>query len=195
MNVLVACEFSGVVRDAFIARGHDAISCDFLPSEKPGPHIEGNVLMLLQLPWDLVIAHPPCTYTANSGVRFLHERPARWQDLDRACDFFRECLGANSQRVAVENPVPHRYAIERIGRKYDFKIQPFEFGHEESKQTCFWVKGLPPLLPTKWGAKTDRSANWYHSFSSKIASRERSRTFRGVADAMATQWGGMPPCS
>ena len=110
MKVLVACEFSGIVRDAFIAKGHDAVSCDLLPTERPGPHIQGDVRELLREPWDLVIAHPPCTYITNAGVRHLHTDPERWPRLIEGVQFFKECLQANAPRAAIENPIPHKYA-------------------------------------------------------------------------------------
>ena len=142
MKVLVACEFSGVVRDAFIARGHDAISCDLLPSEQPGPHVQGDVMPLLRESWDLVIAHPPCTFLCKSGVRWLHSDPGRWAKLDDGAAFFIACLNANAPAVAVENPLPHRYAVTRIGSNFTFNVQPWQFGHGETKCTCFWTRGI-----------------------------------------------------
>src|SRR6056297_904353 len=143
MKVLIACEYSGRVRDAFIALGHDAVSCDLLPSESPGPHIQGDVRELLREPWDLVIAHPPCTYLANSGVRWRVER-GEWEQIAEAAEFFRACLGANAPCVAVENPVMHRYGREAVGRGPNFTVQPWQFGDPLRKRTCFWVRGLPP---------------------------------------------------
>lgn len=198
MKVLVACEFSGTVRDAFIEAGHDAVSCDLLPTESPGPHIEGDVLDVLDSGWEMMIAHPPCTYLTNSGVRWLHERPERWAKLDAASRFFRALLGAPVPMIAVENPLPHKYAVERIGRSYDQKIQPYEFGHPESKLTCFWLKGLPPLLPTDllvrpsnghWNNQTPSGQNRLAPGPDRW--KERSRFYEGVATAMASQWGSM----
>lgn len=185
MTILVACEFSGVVRDAFRARGHDAVSCDLLPSERPGPHHQGDVLPLLRLRWDMVIAHPPCTRLCNSGVRWLHERNL-WAEMDEACRFFIACLSAAVPRVAVENPVMHRYARELIGRP-DFAIQPWEHGHPETKRTCWWTRGLPPLRPSR--VVDGRAARVHRTAPGPDRWRERSRTLPGVAAAMADQWG------
>jgi hypothetical protein len=188
VRVLVACEFSGVVRDAFRSRGHDAISCDLLPTEAPGPHHQGDVLSLLRQPWDLVVAHPPCTRLANSGVRWLHERDL-WDELDEACDFFRACLDANAPRVCVENPVMHGYAMGRIGVGYTQTIQPWQYGHGETKRTCLWLKGLPPLTPTD--VVDGREARVHRASPGPDRWRERSRTYAGIAAAMADQWGSL----
>ena len=190
MKVLIACEFSGVVRNAFLRYGHDAVSCDLLPTQSPGPHVQGDVRPLLLEPWDLVLAHPPCTRLCNSGVRWLHER-SLWDELDEACDFFRLCLNANAKRVAVENPVMHKYARERIGRGHSFTIQPWQFGHGEVKRTCFWTNGLPPLHATN--IVDGRVARVHKAPPSKERWMQRSLTYPGVAEAMATQWGSMPP--
>lgn len=188
MKVLVACEFSGIVRDAFLAKGHDAKSCDLLPTESPGPHIQGDVRWPLKYGrWDLVIAHPPCTYLCNSGVRWLHERDERWEKLDEATEFFKEFLNVNCPKVAVENPVMHKYAVKRIGRKHDFTIQPWQFGHGECKRTCFWTKGLPPLAPTD--IVTGRGQTIAHEAPGPDRWKRRSLTFKGIAEAMANQWG------
>lgn len=189
MRVLVACEFSGIVRDAFIRNGHDAISCDLLPTERPGPHVQGDVRPLLRERWDMVVAHPPCTYLCNSGVRWLHERPGRWEKMVEAADFFCECLDANSRYVAVENPTMHKHARTQIGGIYPaFYVQPWEHGHEESKRTCFWAMGgIPPLMPTKVMRK--REGRIHKLPPSKDRGMLRSRTFEGIADAMAEQWG------
>lgn len=186
MKVLVACEFSGVVRDAFLRRGHDAVSCDLLPSDAPGPHIQGPVDDLLQDSWDLVIAHPPCTRLCNSGVRWLHERNL-WADMRTSAEFFRACLGANAPTVAVENPVMHRYAREIVGRRPDFTIQPWQFGHGEVKRTCFWTHNLPALVPTN--IVTGRAARVHLAPPGPNRWKLRSTTYLGVAEAMAEQWG------
>ena len=133
MNVLVACEFSGIVRDAFIEAGHNAMSCDLLPTEQPGPHYTGDVREVIGPEWDLMIAHPPCTYLANSGVRWLHTRHGRMKHMRRGANFFRDLLEAPIQRVAVENPIIHKYAAKIIGRRQDQIIQPWQFGHGETK--------------------------------------------------------------
>ena len=187
MRVLVACEYSGIVRDAFLAEGHDAISCDLLPTESPGPHIQGDVRPLLKEPWDLVIAHPPCTYLCNSGVRWLYEKDGRWDAMNEACDFFLNFLLLN--RVAVENPVMHGHALRRISRRHNFTIQPFQFGHPESKRTCFWTNGLPPLMSTQMAPHGPRHRRLHSLPPSLERAKERSRTFPGIAAAMAQQWG------
>ena len=187
MKVLVACEFSGRVRDAFIARGHYAISCDLLPTESPGPHIQGDVLpILFSREWDLVIAHPPCTYLCNSGVRWLKDNPERKAAMRRAAGFFEACLLARSPRIAVENPVMHGHAGIR---KYDFTVQPWQFGDLETKRTCFWTKGLPPLVPEITEKPDNVQASVHHASPSKDRWKKRSLTFPGLARAMAEQWG------
>lgn len=186
MRVLVACEFSGVVRSAFRALGHDAWSCDLLPAEDGGQHIQGDVRELLDQNWDLLIAHPPCTRLANSGVRWLAERNL-WGELDEAADLFRAFLEAPIDRIAVENPIPHRYAVERIGRKYDQVVQPWQFGHGETKATCLWLKNLPPLVST--GIVEGREQRVWRASPGPDRWKERSRTYPGLAAAMAQQWG------
>lgn len=186
MKVLVACEFSGIVRDAFTARGHDAISCDLLPTERPGPHIVGDVSGLLQDKWDLIIAHPPCTRLCNSGVRWLAERDL-WNGLNEAARFFNLFLNAKAPRIAVENPIMHKYAVERIGRKHDFSVHPWQHGHGETKETCFWAKNLPPLKPTKF--VPGRLAAVHRASPGVDRWKARSRTYLGIAEAMADQWG------
>ena len=135
VKVLIACESSGIVRDAFAAQGHNAWSCDLLPTERPGQHIQGDVRPVLRNRWDLVIAHPTCTYITNSGVRWLTNDAGRWLKLWDSCEFFRECLNANADMIAVENPIPHKYALRWIGEKYTQIIQPWQFGHGETKAT------------------------------------------------------------
>ena len=190
MKVLIACEFSGIVRDAFIKRGHDAVSCDLLPTERPGPHIQSDVFDLFDEQWDLMVAFPPCTYLCNSGVRWLSGSSARWSKMTMAGAFFRTFLEIKSRhccRIAVENPIPHRYARYEIGRKYDQIIQPWQFGHGETKATCLWLKGLPNLEPTN--IVKGRDARIHKMPPSKDRGRLRSITFQGIADAMAEQWG------
>ena len=194
MKILVACEFSGIVRDAFIKEGHDAISCDFLPSESDfGPHIQGDVTPYLEKPWDLVIAHPPCTYLCNSGVRWLfdeqrNKNKPRWHSMYKACDFFLKCLNANAPYVAVENPIMHGYARRHMNlRKHNHSCQPYEFGIPETKRICWWTKGwLPILQPTNL---LYRYKNKIHELGpSKNRAKERSRFYPGIAKAMAKQW-------
>ena len=193
MRVLIACEFSGAVRSAFRARGHEAWSCDLLPAEDGGEHIQCDALSALEIGWDLLIAHPPCTYLANSGARWLYGGkgstvdPARWANMEAGAKFFRAMLDAPIPMIAVENPIMHKYAREIVGRGHDQVIQPWQHGHGETKATCFWLKGLPKLVPTKI---VDGRAPRVH-FASPGPDRwkERSRTMRGIAEAMAGQWG------
>lgn len=195
MRVLVACEFSGTVRDAFIARGHDAWSCDLLPTEKPGQHIIGDVREVLNLGWDLMVAHPPCTYLANSGERWLKGNPERQQKRKEAVEFVKLLWGASIPRIAIENPVGHLSTAFMLPSQ---KIQPFYFGDPEWKTTCLWLRGLPPLMftnqvipdmTTGGGKKPGRISSKLHRLSpSKDRWKERSRTFPGFANAMAEQW-------
>ena len=188
-RVLVACEYSGRVRDALLERGHDAWSCDLEPCESdPARHIQGDVLPLLQEPWDLVIAHPPCTYLANSGVRWLHTDPSRWERMRQGAEFFLACLNANAPKVAVENPVMHQYAREIVGRGPDCTTQPWQHGDGYTKRTCFWTRGLPPLAPTN--VVEGREAQCHRMPPGPDRWEARSRTYPGIAAAIADQWGG-----
>lgn len=197
MRVLVACEYSGRVRDAFIREGHNAMSADLLPTDAEGPHYQGDVLDLLDEPWDLVVAHPPCTYLTNSGVTWLTTDPERWALLDEGAEFFAKMFEFNSPRIAVENPVQHKYAIERHGHgKATQYIQPWQFGHTEQKRTGLWLVGLPKLEPTNnvydqmmQLPKRERERLHYLG-PSKDRWKLRSTTYSGIADAMAKQWGG-----
>lgn len=185
-RVLVGCEYSGRVRDAFSARGWDAWSCDLLPSESPGNHYQGDVRdILYSQRWDIFIAHPACTRIANSGVRWLRER-GLWMDMRIASDFFRDMLEAPVKHIAVENPIPHKYALDRIGRKYDQIIQPWQHGHGETKATCLWLKNLPKITPSN--IVTGREQRIWKLPPSEDRWKERSRTFSGIAVAMADQW-------
>lgn len=188
-DVLVACEFSGIVRDAFIDAGYDAVSCDLRDPENGGPHFQGDVLDLLDSDWKLIIAHPPCTYLANSGVRWLYEKEGRWQDMIDGAVFFRTLLTADAPHIAVENPVIHKYARKIIGRGHDQTIQPWQFGHGETKRICLWLDGLPELKPTD--VVEGREARVHRMPPSDERSKERSRFFEGVAEAMADQWGAV----
>lgn len=181
MKVLVACEFSGVVRDAFIARGHEAVSCDLLPSERPGPHIQGDVTPWLTGYWDLLIAHPPCTHLAVSGARWFKDKQAEQAE---ALEFVRLLLDAPIPRIALENPIS---VISSKICKPTQIIQPWQFGHPETKATCLWLKGLPPLVPTN--IVEGREARVHRLPPSPDRWKERSRTLQGIADAMAEQWG------
>jgi hypothetical protein len=196
MRVLVACEYSGRVRDAFIRRGHDAMSCDILPTDSPGPHYQGDVQNILGDNWDLMVAHPPCTYMTNSGVTWLHKDPTRWAKLDDAAAFFKMLLDAPIEKIAVENPIMHKYAKERIGGvKQTQVIQPWMFGHTEQKATCLWLKNLAPLVPTndvkaEMLQLPDNERQRLHYLPpSADRWKLRSTTYMGIAEAMADQWG------
>jgi hypothetical protein len=187
MRVLVACEFSQTVTKAFRERGHEAYSCDLLPTEGNAEwHIQDDVLKYLDDGWDLMIAHPPCTRLCNSGVRWLHERNL-WLEMKESALFFKSLLQASIPKIAVENPIPHRYALEIIGRKYDQIIQPWQFGHPETKATCLWLKHLPKLEPTC--VVEGREPKVWREPASLGRWRNRSRTYTGIAQAMAEQWG------
>jgi site-specific DNA-cytosine methylase len=186
MNVSVACEYSGRVRDAFIALGHDAMSCDLLPTEVDGPHYQGSVFDLLSLHnlssrFDLMIAHPPCTHLAVSGARWWKEKK---DEQRKALLFVRFLMAAPIARIAIENPVS---IISTAIRKPDQIIQPWQFGHGETKATCLWLKGLPKLLPTN--IVDGREARVHRMPPGKNRWKERSRTYLGVAQAMSEQWG------
>jgi hypothetical protein len=183
MRVLVACEYSGRVRDAFISKGHDAMSCDMLPTDAPGPHYQGDVRDLLGLGiWDLMIAHPPCTHLAISGARHFAAKKASGVQ-DYALDFVRLLLDAPIHRIALENPIS---IISSRIRKPDQIIQPWQYGHGETKATCLWLKNLPKLQPTN--IVEGREARIHKMPPSADRWKERSRTFAGIADAMAGQW-------
>ena len=197
MKVLVACEFSGTVRRAFAARGHDAWSCDLLPAEdRSNKHIVGDARDLLSDGWDLMVAHPPCTRLCNSGVRWLSVPPAgrtlaeMWADLDEGAALFSAFWNAPIGRIAVENPVMHRHAKARIVNYAEpaQSIQPWQFGHGEVKRTCLWLRNLPPLRPTQ--IVDGRTPRVHHMSPGPDRWRERSRFFSGIAEAMAEQWGG-----
>jgi hypothetical protein len=184
-RVLVACEYSGVVRDAFIAAGCDAISCDLLPSETPGPHHQGDVAELLHQQWDLMVAHPPCTHLAVSGARWFKDKQVEQQE---ALAFVRLLLDAPIPRIALENPVS---VISSRIRKPSQIIQPWQFGHGETKATCLWLKGLPLLQPTK--VVEGRENRVHRMPPGPNRWKDRSRTYQGVADAMAAQWAPLLP--
>lgn len=193
MRVLVACEFSGTVRDAFIQKGHEALSCDLLETEKPGPHYVGNVMDIINDGWDLMIAHPPCTYLANSGVRWLYKGGKgdikdfkRWTLMVMAANFFLDLFNAPIPHIAVENPVMHRHATQIIGSKATQIIQPWQFGHGEIKGTGLWLKNLSPLKPTN--IVDGRVPRVHYASPSPDRWKERSRTYKGIAEAMADQW-------
>jgi hypothetical protein len=180
MRVLVACEFSGVVRDAFNKRGHYAVSCDLLPSETEGPHYLGDVTDLLRGNWDLMIAFPPCTHLASSGARWFKNKQ---QEQANALCFIQLLMDAPIHRIAIENPIG---VISTRIRKPDQIIQPWQFGHGETKATCLWLKNLPKLRPTN--IVEGREARIHKMSPSKNRGRLRSITYQGIADAMADQW-------
>ena len=214
MRVLVACEYSGRVRDAFIAKGHDAISCDLLPTESPGPHVQGDVLPLLSESWDLIIAHPPCTYLTGSGEWAYKDGPyhqkvkpgtlvgaERRQARKEALEFVQTIWRANSPRICIENPVGViTKRLPQLGKPQ--YIHPYQFGDDASKKTGLWLKGLPPLIPTKhfppriveykgklverWGNQTDSGQNALTPSDDRW--KIRSYTYPGIAEAMANQW-------
>lgn len=181
MKVLIACEFSGIVRDAFAARGHFAMSCDLLPTEREGNHYQGDVRDMLSEKWDLMIAHPPCTHLAVSGARWFKDKQ---QEQKEALEFVRMLLEADIPKIALENPIS---IISSRIRKPDQIIQPWQFGHGETKATCLWLKNLPLLNPTK--IVDGREARIHKMPPSATRGKERGRTYQGIAAGMAAQWG------
>jgi len=204
MKILIACEYSGAVRDSFIKQGHDVMSCDLLPTDSPGSHYQGSVFDVLNDGWDMMIAHPPCTYLAVSGNRWLYNKDKtrneeRWKNREEGLDFVRALMDAPIEKIAIENPVS---CISSEIRKPDQIIQPWQFGDEAQKTTCLWLKNLPKLKPTKIVGKGEfttfksgkRHPKWYAdalATAKTKAERQklRSKTFQGIADAMAEQWG------
>ena len=185
MKVLVACEFSGVVRDAFLAAGHDAMSCDLLPTETQGPHYVGDVRDVLDYPWDLMIAHPPCTHLSVSGAaHFARKKMGGGQQ--QAASFFMLLAKADIPMIAIENPV---CVMSSLWRKPDQIIQPWQFGHGETKATCLWLKNLPKLTPTNIVSGRDQRIHWLPPSPDRW--KLRSTTFAGIASAMASQWGNV----
>lgn len=183
MKILVACEYSGAVRDAFRQRGHDAMSCDLLPTDAPGPHYQGDVSDILNDGWDMLIGFPPCTHLAVSGARWFPEKRADGRQ-QAALDFVRLLMDAPIDKIAIENPVS---VISSQIRKPDQTIQPWQFGHGETKRTCLWLKGLPKLTPTD--IVDGREQRIWKMPPSPDRWKERSKTFTGIANAMADQWG------
>lgn len=223
LRVLVACEFSGVVRDAFRGRGHDAMSCDLLPTERPGPHYKGDVRDILGDGWDMMIAHPPCTHLAVSGARWFPQKRADGRQ-SQAVAFFMLLANAPIPRIAIENPV---CIMSNAWRRPDQIINPNDFGHNDTKTTCLWLKNVPPLFPTRLGPYDRYRCRCGHEFPphlgkygcpdccgshgaarglfanqtqsgqnnlppSESRAHERSKTYQGIADAMAEQWGALP---
>lgn len=203
MKILIACEFSGIVREAFRLKGHDAWSCDLLPTEIEGQHIQVDVLKIIDQGWDMMIAHPPCTYLANSGVQHLWKNrkkengknEERWSSMYEARQFFLKLLEAPIKKIAIENPIPHGYACLP---KYTQWVQPYFFGEEAQKKTCLWLKNLQPLKATEIVGKGEQyfdkngkpnGSKWYQLPPSQDRWKHRSKTFQSIANAMAEQWG------
>lgn len=206
MRVLVGCECSGVVRDAFIARGHDAISCDLKPTQRPGPHYQGDIFDLdFDDQFDLAILHPVCTKIANSGAKHLYigmrkengPNPQRWQEMREGAEFFKRCFAWKAKRVCCENPKMLGYATDIVGAKHSQVIHPWQFGHPEQKETWLWLRNLPPLVPTddvyEYMMTLPRKERERIHFMSPGADRgaKRSETYPGIAEAMADQWGSL----
>ena len=197
LRVLVACEYSGRVRDAFISLGHEAMSCDLLPTDVPGPHYQGDVTEIIHDGWDLMVAHPPCTYLSVSGMHWTTRGLRDPRLTEDALAFVRLLMDAPIERIAIENPVS---VISSRIRKPDQVVNPYEFGHDASKKTCLWLKNLPPLMPTqmieprivngrkRWGNQTDSGQNKLAPSADRW--KIRSETYQGIATAMAQQWGG-----
>jgi len=197
MKILVACEESQAVTIELRKLGHEAFSCDIMECSGGHPewHIQRDAIAVANREhWDMMIAHPPCTYLSNSGVCWLHKDESRWGKLQDGASFFKKLLDSPIERIAVENPIPHKYAVEIIGRKYDQLVQPYMFGHPESKATCFWLKNLPKLT------ETNNVKEEFESLPKNVAQRLhylppgkdramlRSKTFPGIAKAIAKQW-------
>lgn len=195
MKILIGCEYSGVVRDAFLKLGHDVMSCDLLPTDAPGPHYQGDIFDVINEGWDMAIFHPPCTYLTNSGVTWLHKDITRWPKLFEGAEFFKKLLNAPIPRIAIENPIMHKYSKSIIGVQQTQVIQPWMFGHAESKATCLWLKGLPLLKETnnvkeEFLKRDKKDAQRIHYLPpSADRWKLRSTTFQGVAEAFASQWG------
>lgn len=193
MKILIACEYSGRVRDAFIKLGHEAMSCDLLPTDLLGPHYQGDVFDIINNGWDMMIAHPPCTHLAVSGARYFKEKIADGRQ-QAALDFVQKLMDAPIPKIAIENPIS---VISSKIRKPDQIIQPYEYGHPETKKTCLWLKNLPKLIPTKIVEPEFIVANGkryspthYKSYRNQTERAHiRSLTYQGIADAMANQWG------
>jgi hypothetical protein len=185
MKILIACEYSGTVRDAFIKAGHEAMSCDLLPTDVPGPHYQGDVFDIIDRGWDMMIAHPPCTHLAVSGARHFKEKQADGRQ-QQALDFVSRLLNADIRRIALENPIS---IISSKIRKPDQIIQPWQFGHGETKATCLWIKNLPSLVPTD--VVDGREQRVWKLPPTADRWKIRSKTYQGIADAMAAQWGSL----
>lgn len=192
MRVLVACEFSGMVRRAFRRRGHEAFSCDLLPAEdlEHAHHYQRDVLEILGHNWDLMIAHPPCTHLSLAGARWFYDKrfPNKLTDREKAIKFFKALQNADIPRIAIENPQPLGYVMDNVGR-YDQKIQPWNFKDNETKGVCLWLKNLPHLVLSVTTRPKDLKARVWRMPPGPERQKERSRFFEGIATAMAEQWG------
>ena len=200
LRILVACEFSQIVTKAFREKGHEAFSCDLLPTEgNPDWHYQCDVLDILDENWDMMIVHDPCTFQCNSGVRHLFNEDKTWnlkryELLKESCEFTKKLLDANIPKICRENPIPHKYAVQLIGGKYDQLVQPYQFGHPERKATCLWLKNLEPLQETNnvyeemLKLPKNKSQRIHHLPPSKDRGKLRSITYQGIASAMANQW-------
>lgn len=186
MNILVACEFSGIVRDAFKAKGHYAVSCDLQPTEKPGLHFQNDVRILLNEGWDMMIAHPDCQYMSLNGARWDKIRPERELERLKALRFFEQLLNANVPKICIENPAGN-YLVSRFNYPYTQRIHPYQFGGNYTKATGLWLKGLPPLTPTSIHPNPFVNAMKHRVYLR--TDKDRKRTFPGIAAAMADQWG------
>lgn len=201
MKVLIACEYSGIVRDAFIKRGHDAISCDLLPTESPGPHYQGDVMDIINDGFDLMVGHPPCTYLTKTSCPAMKKDPLRYLLMREAHLFFMKLYKCNIKKICIENPIPMKRAELP---QYNQIIQPYYFGDKAWKTTCLWLKNLPILFSTMITSKGEmyitkegkkKGAKWYcygtgsQKMNNQNRSKIRSKTFPGIADAMAEQWG------
>ena len=198
MRVLVACEMSGIVRDEFLKLGHDAISCDLQDSLLPGPHIKADIFSIINDGWDLLLAYPPCTYLCNSGVRWLYERKGRIIDMGYAIEFFNNLLDCDIPKKCIENPIQHMIAQKLIKRRPSQVIQPYQFGHPETKATCLWLENLPKLEETNnvkeqmlLLPKSERNRiHFATGMTRENRSIMRSLTYPNIAKAKAEQWGG-----
>ncbi len=194
MRILIACEFSGIVRDAFIKEGHDTISCDLLPTDRPGPHSQGDVLDIVNDGFDMMIAHPPCTFLSNAGARFLYPggvlNKDRYEAGMEAKELFMALYNAPIKHKCIENPIPSR--VFKLPPYSQF-VQPYEHGHPYKKKTCLWLDGLPHLMPSKMvtiAESTKVPGNWFNK-GGKDRQKNRAKTFQGIATAMAGQWGSV----
>jgi site-specific DNA-cytosine methylase len=192
MKILIACEYSGIVRDAFTRKGHDAMSCDILPTESEGKHYQGDIFDVLYDDWDMMIAHPPCTHLSVSGARWFTEGKKPMYLREQALDFVRKLMEAPIKKIAIENPVS---VISSHIRKSDQMINPYQFGHKEQKRTCLWLKNLPKLKETnnvkEEMMKLPISVRTRIHYLGSNKGKERSKFYTGIADAMAEQWGAV----